>query len=173
MACHHRIVDRSISAPCSIFTFPPSVLQISPDLILCSGSWGSAFVIESPAVVGVGGTWPPAAPRSPPFLSSFRIWLHPTSLTAAENIFVAFCSPPLGLLPSTWQYVSIWLPRYTSNTDTSSLVSALKWRQFPTKTQFSNVLGCHLASSNSVHSNGDLADIIKNPILPSVLTPWV
>lgn len=148
-ACHHRIVDRSISAPCSIFTFPPSVLQISPDLILCSGSGGRSFVIESPAVVGVGGTRPPAVPRSTPFLSSFRIWLHPTSPTMVANIFWLFCSPPLGLFPSTWQYASLWLPRYTRNTDTSSLVSAMKWRQFPTKTQFSNVLGCHLASSNS------------------------
>lgn len=60
------------------FSLPPSVLQLSPDLILCRGAWRSSFVIETSIVqcrqdrvfcgapsflsranVGFGSLWPP------------------------------------------------------------------------------------------------------------------
>lgn len=45
------------------------------------------------------------------------------------------------MLHGTYLYGSLDAP----NTDITSLVSALKLRQLPAKTQFSNVLVCHLA----------------------------
>lgn len=57
VACHHRAVDRSISAPFSIFTFPSLVLRISPDLIRCRRAWRGAFVTEPLALLSAGRTW--------------------------------------------------------------------------------------------------------------------
>lgn len=71
------------------------------------------------------------------------IW--PLSLQYFSGFFVPF--PPFP--PPLYMATCLCSFPHVSNTGISSSVSAMKLRQFPTKIQFSNVLGCHLASSNS------------------------